>query len=83
MKAYFINLLLALDQLINAITAGDPDESVSSRVGKCRRGDHGRVWQLVAAPLARILDAIFGDGHCLASIESDEGARDLLLTGEK
>lgn len=79
MRAYLANLALALDQLANAITGGDPDESVSSRVGKCRRGDHGRTWQIVAAPAAWIIDKIFGAGHCLASIEADEGARDLLF----
>lgn len=40
-RRYFLNLLIAIDQLFNAITFGDPDETISSRLGKAQRGDHG------------------------------------------
>ena len=33
-KAYILNVLIAIDQLANSLLAGDPDETLSSRVGK-------------------------------------------------
>ena len=34
MNRYFFNLLIAIDQLLNALMGGDPDETISSRMGK-------------------------------------------------
>lgn len=34
MKKYFYNILIGIDQLVNAILGGDPDETISSRLGK-------------------------------------------------
>lgn len=69
MRSYFLNLLIALDQLGNAIVAGDPDETISSRAGKAQRA--GRRWGCI---LCRMLDWFERD-HCAKSIEPDEGAR--------
>lgn len=68
LKRYFWNVLLGLDQFLSVLTGGDPDETVSSRVGKAAAaGSHtGRV-------LEKCLDAVFGAGHCRSSIEADEG----------
>lgn len=33
-RKYLRNLLVAIDQLLNTILGGDPDETVSSRLGK-------------------------------------------------
>jgi hypothetical protein len=33
-KRYVRNLLISLDQLANTILGGDPDETMSSRMGK-------------------------------------------------
>ena len=39
---YLRNVLIAIDQLVNAILGGDPDETISSRVAKHRgHGDFG------------------------------------------
>ncbi|MDR5883617.1 hypothetical protein [Caballeronia sp. LZ032] len=65
------NVLVALDQLANAIALGDPDETISSRAGKAMQ--EGKRWGCV---LCRCLDLLQKD-HCLKSIESDEGARAL------
>jgi len=85
--AYFHNLFLAVDQLANTIIGGDPDETFSSRIGKCQRGDHGRRVQLAAIPLAFIINVVFwwqGWGHCRNCIEDDEGPGDLMFkTNEK
>ena len=34
MKQYVWNILISLDQLLNTIMAGNPDETISSRCGK-------------------------------------------------
>lgn len=63
---YIKNILIAIDQLINAILLGDPDETISSRVGKLM---HKRNWARV---LANFLD-LFEKDHAQKSIEEDEG----------
>ena len=66
---YFWNILIAIDQLANAILAGNPDETISSRCGKKVR-DHGRKYKL-AYYLCRILHPI-DKNHCFDAIEDDE-----------
>ena len=68
MKRYILNVLIALDQFGNALAAGDPDETISSRAGKAQRA--GRRWGCV---LCKCLDWFERD-HCAKSIEADEGA---------
>ena len=68
-KRYLINILVALDQLLNTIFGGDPDETMSSRAGKDR--DRGRI---VGCILCKFLD-IFERDHCTKSIERDRGKR--------
>jgi hypothetical protein len=34
MKKYIWNILVAIDQFINTVLGGDPDETMSSRMGK-------------------------------------------------
>jgi hypothetical protein len=67
MKRYTWNLLIAIDQLFNALTGGFPDETLSSRMGKkARKGDK------FAKCFCRVLD-VFDKDHCEKSIENDEG----------
>jgi len=66
-KRYVWNLLIALDQLVNTILAGYPDETVSSRAGTAAK--KGRRWGCVLCGLLDRLDP----GHCDRSIERDEG----------
>lgn len=72
MPQYLMNVLIALDQLGNAVTGGDPDETISSRVGK--QASLGGWWALRAE---WVIDLIFGQGHCRRNIENDEGADNL------
>lgn len=67
MRRYLLNLLIALDQLVNALAGGDPDETISSRVGKREDGSE-RFW-------AAVIDRIFfwDRDHTRRSIEPDEG----------
>lgn len=87
MSAYFHNLFLAVDQLVNTIIGGDPDETFSSRVGKCQRGDHGLWIRVLARPLALVINLLFiwqgwKFDHCQRCIEDDEGQRELVLNIE-
>lgn len=65
---YLANVLIAIDQLINALLAGDPDETLSSRCGKraivksCRFCI-GLCWLL----------GLVHRNHCNWAIERDEG----------
>lgn len=66
-KRYFWFLLVAIDQLVNTILGGYPDETLSSRMGKrARNGDK------VAITFCKVLDVIDKD-HCEKYIEEDEG----------
>jgi len=68
-KKYIWNNLIAIDQLFNTVTGGDPDETISSRVGKrMRSGNPGYL----ARSLCYILEKL-DPGHCQDSIEDDEG----------
>ena len=65
-KRYFWNLLLAIDQLLNTILGGDPDETISSRLAKLAR--KGNKVGIIGCS---ILDK-FDEGHCERVIELDE-----------
>jgi len=68
---YVMNVLIAIDQLGNALIGGDPDETLSSRFGKAKR--RGEWW---ARPICRFL-SLFDKRHCMKSIHPDEGEQQL------
>lgn len=80
-KKYVFNILISFDQLGNAVAGGDPDETISSTLGKLKRSEHGRIpW---SRPLARILDMLLDridKNHCMKSIEEDEGKNSVRKT---
>ena len=71
--AYFKNLLIAVDQLCNALCGGWPDETISSRAFRWSR-DGVRQWP------RRMIDALFfwdrdkasGQRHCELSYISEK-----------
>jgi hypothetical protein len=70
---YFRNLFIAVDQLVNTLFYGDPDETISSRLGK--NYPNGR--------LTKIVNWLFrwqkhDEGHCKGTIEHDEGDMSIL-----
>ena len=76
MRTYVWNVLLSLDQLLNTVLGGYPDETISSRLGKLKIQRGGQLtwgdWCGVALPLDWILDKI-DPGHSIDAIEYDEG----------
>ena len=70
---YFQNILISIDQLANTLLFGDPDETISSRVGKRL---HRKGWDKAAF----VIDNIFfwQTDHSRNAIEADEGGNSLL-----
>ncbi len=68
---YFWNILIAIDQFVNTVLGGDPDETISSRAGK-RQED-----QWWAKALCWVLNKL-DTNHCKESIEKDEGDDEVL-----
>jgi len=61
---WMLNILIGLDQFGNAVLGGDPDESISSRLGKLKIVHGGSIpWR---RPLSKVID--------WGPIEEDEGA---------
>ena len=65
---YVVNLLITLDQAVNTILGGAPDETLSSRMGKVRESCSVCYW------ICRALHLI-DPSHCEDSIEEDRGDR--------
>jgi hypothetical protein len=65
MKRYLLNLLIALDQFANTVFLGDPDETISSRLGKYHPN----------SVLGKTVNTLFfwQKNHIAESIEADEG----------
>ncbi len=69
MKQYLRNLLYVLDLMLNTIFLGDPEETISSRIGKKRARGKGCkvcVW------LCWLLDKI-DPRHCKDAINLEQG----------
>lgn len=74
-KKWFWNVFIGLDQLANAILGGDPDETISSRLGKyvARNAETNNLAWLICWVLDKI-----DPGHCQRSIEQDEGKNEVI-----
>lgn len=72
---YFWNFLVAIDQLANTLLGGDPDETMSSRMGKNVRAGKCKLCKVICYFLNKI-----DPNHCEKSIEPDEGSRQ--VTGD-
>jgi hypothetical protein len=76
LKSYGYNLAVALDEFGNAITGGDPGETISSRSAKARNND--RVWGCI---LCKFLN-IFQKDHCDKALDPNAGAEAVIPDGE-
>jgi len=70
---YIMNILISLDQLTNSILLGDPDETISSRLGriKAKWGGHIPMTRPICKLTDWVLDKI-DKNHSIDAIE-DEG----------
>ncbi len=69
LRHWLLGVAIAIDQLVNAWFWGNPDETISSRVG--RAAVAGKRWGLIGEA---IIDRLFmllgeGPGHCRRNIE--------------
>jgi hypothetical protein len=71
---YLLNNFIAWDQMWNARLGGDPDETVSSRLGKLQAQPGGIPrYRIFSRFMAKFLNTIDND-HCDKAVESDEGS---------
>jgi len=61
---YFKNLLLGIDQLVNTVFGGSPDETISSRLWRYRENPVASFW-------IKFLN-LFEKDHCKKSVEPDD-----------
>lgn len=79
MLRYFWNVLIAIDQFINTIFGGDPDETISSRLGKwARTGRNKRGNKKIIFKIANFVVELFEKDHFAKSVEEDEGTNEVL-----
>lgn len=67
MKQYFWNILISLDQTANTVLGGNPDETMSSRMGKHIKKNECALCKVVCFFLTKL-----DPNHCINSIEEDE-----------
>lgn len=68
-KKWFWNILISLDQFVNSITGGDPDETISSRAGKAMDRPKPPLWAKIVTWITEPIDK----NHVHEAEESDEG----------
>jgi len=78
MKKYLFNIGVSIDQLGNAITGGDPDNTISAKVGYyCYRRTEGKnvpwQWRLFRWIIDRTFYPVDGPEHCRQAYHSDPG----------
>lgn len=76
-KSYILEVLIAFDQLGNALAGGHADQTVSGRVGwHANYGNHIIRWLFPQAVINWGFSPVHGDNHCLDSIEFDRNISD-------
>jgi hypothetical protein len=75
LKQYGINVWEGFDNSASADTGGDPDDTISSRLGKARAKGSSAL-SIIANKVDLVAKEFFGDlNHCNKSIERDEGRK--------
>lgn len=67
-KQYILNLFIALDQFLNTIFGGHPDETISGRLGR----------NYPNSELRKVVDYFFGKGHCNHVVKDGDSAKEVL-----
>lgn len=63
LRQWAYNCWIVLDQALNSLTGGAPDETLSSRLGRLKDDPTKPIRQRLARIICAILD-IFDPGHC-------------------
>ena len=73
---WIVNMLVAVDQLGNAIAGGEPDTTISARIGQQanRAGAHW-FWRLMQGIVNFTFEPIDGPGHCMQAYMNDPNER--------
>ena len=80
MRQYVYNVFLAMSQFLNSLLLGDPDESISGRLGRAYLSGRPKWW---VTPWMTFVDwmfvMLFGEiQHCIKSVEyGEEHAKEL------
>lgn len=81
---YWLNVLIAIDQLGNAIAGGNPDNTISGRVGFFASNLHESKIKAYWKALERIIDLTFaplqGPGHCFNAWQTEKDEADTEVT---
>lgn len=69
---YFLDLAISLDQTLGVFFGGDPDETISSRIGrtKLKHGGRIRFWRSPAMWLLDLALDKIDPGHSIDAIET-------------
>ncbi|WP_417610279.1 hypothetical protein [Owenweeksia hongkongensis] len=74
--AYFRPLFIGIDQLINTIAGGDPDNTISSRIGYYAENsppNQIKMWKAFAWITDKTFWPLEGDDHCYIAYHADPG----------
>lgn len=79
LSRYFWNILVSIDQFVNTLCGGDPDETISSRLGKWALNgeNHTGIRKVIYWVVNRIVE-LFERNHFQKSIEADEGNKKVI-----
>lgn len=75
MKQYLMNVLIAIDQLGNALRGGDPDETLSAAAWRTSR--NGKILGAIFRPLIDLLFLPLERDHCHKAYISEVVRRQL------
>jgi len=65
-KTYLYNILLGIDQLVNTILGGEPDETISSRMGRHLVKKDSWISKIICYWLNKV-----DKNHCIDAIEEE------------
>lgn len=81
-RSYIIELLVAFDQLGNAIAGGYAEQTVSGRIGwHANKGNHTFYWSFPESIVNWAFSPIDGGEHCKDCIQTKAGTTDHTTAG--
>ena len=75
MKQYLLNVAIAIDQTLNALRGGSPDETLSAAAWRTEQ--EGRILGRIFRPLIDLLAHPWEHDHCRKSFESERNGSHL------